>query len=89
MVQQYRLKDYENIGIELNYSNKLGQPSTICGVLTFVSKDSVIVMDCYKKEHIVKRDGIKNFKPIRYGKKVNLTISRNLIKFAAWQITSK
>ncbi len=70
MIQQHRLKEYEGSGIELNYSNKLGQPSTICGVLTFVSKDSIILMDCYKKEHIVKREGIKNFKPIRYGKTI-------------------
>ena len=63
-----RIKEAENKGIKITYLNKFNYQCILHGKLTFVSKDSVIVMDCFKKEHPIKRDRIKVFEVMKYGK---------------------
>ena len=61
-----RLKSLEGSGIKINYTNKVNQPCEIYGKLTFVSKERIIVIGSI--EHIIKRDSIKSFEPIKYCK---------------------
>lgn len=70
-MENHRLKDFEGKGISLTYKNKLGFKSSIDAKLTFVSKDSIVLMDCYQKEYIIKRERIINFEPIKYAKHEN------------------
>ena len=67
----HRLKDFEGKGISLIYKNKLGFKTVLNAKLTFVSKDSIVLMYCYQKEYIIKRERIINFEPIKYAKHEN------------------
>jgi hypothetical protein len=63
-----RLKELENTGVEITYTNKMGYINTFSGKLTFVSKESIIVIGDI--ERIIKRSSIVSFKSIKYGKKI-------------------
>lgn len=67
-MNNHRLKDFEGKGISLTYKNKLSFKTVLHAKLTFVSKDSVVLMDCYQKEYIIKRERIIEFEPKKYGK---------------------
>lgn len=61
-----RLKQLENSGIRVEYYNKMNDVDTIHGKLTYVSKDSIVVMGAI--EYVIKRAKIKSFEPINYAK---------------------
>jgi len=63
-----RLKELENTGVEIVYTNKMDYINTFSGKLTFVSKESIIVIGDI--ERIIKRSSIVSFKSIKYGKKI-------------------
>lgn len=66
-----RLKEFEGKGIKVKYRSKIGYINQICGKLTFVGKDNIIVIG--QIEHTIKRASIESWKQSKYfDQKINV-----------------